>query len=181
MEINYNNYQELASLTCKDLGDAEKNRIHMEMGIITETAEIIDILKKHLAYGKEVDWNHMTEEFGDAFWYIANYCEVAGLSFSNMVESLSDENAEFHRDATWYDTSIYNNMSYIFSYLPLNEDTIKPMLANYLHCLMNLTDINLDHCLSINIKKLQARYPEGFSSYYALNRNLDNEKKIIND
>jgi hypothetical protein len=98
-----------------------------------------------------------------------------------MVESLSDENADFHKDDTWYDTSIYNIMSYVFAYLPLNEDTIKFILDNYLHCLMNLTDINLDHCLSINIKKLQARYPEGFSSYYALNRDLDNEKKIIND
>ena len=30
-----------------------------------------------------------------------------------------------------------------------------------------------------NIKKLAARYPEGFSSFYALNRNLDKEKNII--
>jgi len=177
MEINYNNYQELASLTCKDLGDAEKNRIHMEMGIITETAEIIDILKKHLAYGKEVDWNHMTEEFGDAFWYIANYCEIIGFSFSNMVESiiadLDDNDIDF--------SSIYNELQNVLISIPLNEDIIRSILEYYLTCLINYTDINLNHCLSINIKKLQARYPEGFSSYYALNRDLDNEKKIIND
>jgi NTP pyrophosphatase (non-canonical NTP hydrolase) len=177
MEINYKNYQGLAAVTCKDLGDEEKNRIHMEMGIITETAEIIDILKKQLAYGKEVDWSHMTEEFGDSFWYIANYCEFIGFSFSNMVESiladLDDNDIAF--------SSIYNEMQNVLVSMPLNEDTIKYMLECYLTCLVNYTDINLDNCLSINIKKLQARYPEGFSSYYALNRNLDNEKKIIND
>ena len=177
MEINYSNYQGLAAVTCKDLGDEEKNRIHMEMGIITETAEIIDILKKQLAYGKQVDWNHMTEEFGDAFWYIANYCEFTGFSFSNMVESIItnlDEN----------DTrlaSIYSEMQDVLVSIRLNKYTVKYILENYLTCLINYTDINLDYCLSINIKKLQARYPEGFSSYYALNRNLDNEKKIIND
>lgn len=177
MEINYKNYQSLAAVTCKDLEYEQKNRIHMEMGIITETAEIIDILKKQLAYGKEVDWNHMTEEFGDAFWYIANYCEFNKLSFSNMVESIIadlDDN-----DVVL--SGIYTEMQHVLISTPLNENTIKYILERYLTCLVNYTDIDLDHCLSINIKKLQARYPEGFSSYYALNRNLDNEKKIIND
>ncbi|MFN9897960.1 MAG: hypothetical protein ACK55Z_04015, partial [bacterium] len=40
-------------------------------------------------------------------------------------------------------------------------------------------DGTLDEVLTTNIKKLAARYPEGFSSFYALNRNLDKEKNII--
>ena len=177
MEINYKNYQGLASVTCKDLEDEEKNRIHMEMGIITETAEIIDILKKQLAYGKQVDWNHMTEEFGDAFWYIANYCEFIGFSFSNMVENIIVD----LDDNDTKPTSIYTELQNVLTIMPLHQDWIRYILERYIICIINYTDINLDHCLSINIKKLQARYPEGFSSYYALNRNLDNEKKIIND
>jgi hypothetical protein len=39
-------------------------------------------------------------------------------------------------------------------------------------------DSSLNEILDTNIKKLAARYPEGFSSYYALNRNLEAEKKI---
>ena len=44
---------------------------------------------------------------------------------------------------------------------------------------IELIDGTLDEVLDTNIRKLAARYPEGFSSYYALNRNLDNEKRII--
>jgi hypothetical protein len=39
--------------------------------------------------------------------------------------------------------------------------------------------INYIDCLKTNISKLEARYPEKFTQENALNRNLENERKIL--
>ena len=44
---------------------------HASMGMVTEAAEFIDVLKKHTIYGKEIDFVNLAEEIGDIHWYIA--------------------------------------------------------------------------------------------------------------
>ena len=39
------------------------------MGLNGEAGECIDILKKHLFHGHELDSTHLAEELGDASWY----------------------------------------------------------------------------------------------------------------
>jgi NTP pyrophosphatase (non-canonical NTP hydrolase) len=45
--------------------------LHAVIGLCTETGELADILKKHIFYGKELDWMHVVEESGDLSWYSA--------------------------------------------------------------------------------------------------------------
>lgn len=174
--VTYNNYEELASTTCKDIGNVSSNILHMKMGIITEAAEVIDILKKKHAYDKEIDKAHLREEIGDIFWYVANYCKIMELDFAGIIDNvrldpLYDEKNNF---------SLYQTMEYIINNtLTLDEHSIVDVVDLLMYAI-NLTEEDLNEVLRINIRKLQARYPEGFSSYYALNRTLDNEKKIIN-
>lgn len=54
MEITYNNYEQLASTTCKDLGSEAANIMHMKMGIITEAAEVVDILRRNMLMVKKL-------------------------------------------------------------------------------------------------------------------------------
>lgn len=44
---------------------------HSLMGVVTEAGELMDQLKKHIVYGKELDLVNLAEEFGDVFWYMA--------------------------------------------------------------------------------------------------------------
>ena len=47
--------------------------LHAVMGISTEAAEMMDVLKKHIFYGKDLDREAMVnllEEAGDACWYL---------------------------------------------------------------------------------------------------------------
>jgi len=44
---------------------------HGIIGLSTEAGELLEIVKKTLFYGKEVDKVHLVEELGDAFWYLA--------------------------------------------------------------------------------------------------------------
>jgi len=52
--------------------------LHGAMGLVTEAAEIIDQLKKHIFYGKPLDLVNINEEQGDAEWYQAILCDETG-------------------------------------------------------------------------------------------------------
>ena len=43
---------------------------HHVQGLVTESAEALDQLKKHLHYNKEFDPQNMREELGDILWYL---------------------------------------------------------------------------------------------------------------
>jgi NTP pyrophosphatase (non-canonical NTP hydrolase) len=175
MEINYNNYEELASTTCKDLGSEVNNVLHMKMGIITEAAEVVDILKKKHAYGKDIDTPHLKEELGDILWYTANYCKFMNMDFANVIDNITYE--PLYDRST--DFSLYELMELIvINATALDINSIYDIVDLTLYAIEQL-DVTLDEVLSTNIKKLAARYPEGFSSYYALNRDLNKEKNII--
>jgi len=72
--MNFQEYQDLAKRTDANLGTLRENLIHMSLGMNTEQAELADVLKKNLAYGKDVDYVNLKEELGDIMWYIANFC-----------------------------------------------------------------------------------------------------------
>lgn len=45
--------------------------LHAGMGMCTEAGEFLDMLKKHIFYGKILDYPNAVEELGDEEWYIA--------------------------------------------------------------------------------------------------------------
>jgi NTP pyrophosphatase (non-canonical NTP hydrolase) len=51
----------------------------------------------------------------------------------------------------------------------------------YLVNLCNMLNLNPQEVFDINIKKLKARYPEKFTQYNANNRNLEEERKILEE
>ena len=69
-------------------GQVQENNsenIHMVLGMVTETAELADVFKKNLAYGKQIDWVNIKEEIGDLMWYIANFCTINNLNMDEML------------------------------------------------------------------------------------------------
>jgi NTP pyrophosphatase (non-canonical NTP hydrolase) len=90
---------------------------HSIIGLVTESGELMDNMKKHLFYKKDIDEVNIDEELGDIYFYT-----VAALISRGK----------------------------------------------------NLSDI-----LEINMKKIFARFPNGFNEKDALNRNLDKERMIL--
>lgn len=67
--------------------DPEKLRlVHMVMGLSGETGELVDSIKKHLMYGKDLDVVNVKEELGDICWYMANLLDGIGSSFEEVME-----------------------------------------------------------------------------------------------
>jgi len=85
--MNIIEYQKQASRTCPSLGDEQKDLLHMTLGMQTEAAEVSDVFKKNLAYGREIDWINIKEEIGDQMWYIANFCNIKGWNLEDILGS----------------------------------------------------------------------------------------------
>lgn len=62
------------------------NLLHATMGISTEAGELLDALKKHLAYGKEIDKVNLAEEVGDVLWYVAIILRELNMSFEEVMD-----------------------------------------------------------------------------------------------
>ncbi len=91
--------------------------LHAAMGCVTESAELMDALKKQVFYGKDLDMTNVKEEAGDILWYLA-------ILFDELETSFDEEERRV-------------------------------------------------------IAKLQARFPSKFSEEDALNRNLVQEREIL--
>jgi NTP pyrophosphatase (non-canonical NTP hydrolase) len=93
--------------------------MHAAMGMVTESGEFIDALKKLTIYGKPIDKTNLVEEIGDCMWYVALACRAL--------------------------------------------------------------DVSLEDVMDRNIAKLRKRYPEKFTQEAALNRDLDAERKALEE
>jgi NTP pyrophosphatase (non-canonical NTP hydrolase) len=60
--------------------------IHAAMGMCTETAELQDMLKKHIMYGKPFDAVNVMEECSDTLWYIALALDACGYTMEAAME-----------------------------------------------------------------------------------------------
>ena len=60
--------------------------LHGSCGIATEAGELLDAMKKHIFYGKEIDTVNIVEEIGDLMWYSAILLDELGVEFEEVME-----------------------------------------------------------------------------------------------
>lgn len=74
------------ALPCARLKDPNTVRLlHAAMGMVTESAELLDMLKKHIFYGKPIDKTNALEELGDASWYQRIGLESINADIAEML------------------------------------------------------------------------------------------------
>lgn len=61
------------------------------MGLNGEAGEAIDILKKHLFQGHELDTAHMAKELGDVAWYLAVSANAIGYDLETIMQMNVDK------------------------------------------------------------------------------------------
>ena len=83
--MTINEYQKLAMTTLnKDLTEKEV-LINGVMGLCGESGEVIDIVKKHLAQGHELDREKIIKELGDVAWYMAEIATVLDVELEDVL------------------------------------------------------------------------------------------------
>ena len=82
-----NEYQRLAMTTLNPALDKKDVLINSVMGLCGEAGEAIDIVKKWLAQGHDLDKEHLAKELGDIAWYLAEAATALDLSLDEILES----------------------------------------------------------------------------------------------
>jgi NTP pyrophosphatase (non-canonical NTP hydrolase) len=59
--------------------------LHAGMGLCTEAGEFLDMLKKHIFYGKKLDFPNAVEELGDVEWYAGIAIDVLRTTFNEVL------------------------------------------------------------------------------------------------
>lgn len=80
-----NKYQELAMRTLNKNLKGKDILINSVMGLCGESGEAIDIVKKHLAQGHELDKENLIKELGDIAWYLAEAATYLDVSLDEIL------------------------------------------------------------------------------------------------
>ncbi len=81
-----NEYQRLAMRTLNPALDKKDVLINSVMGLCGESGEVIDIVKKWLAQGHELDRDAIKKELGDVAWYLAECTHALGFTLDEVLE-----------------------------------------------------------------------------------------------
>ena len=89
--MNLKQYAIEAKRTMSECETPLLDDLHMILGMQTESAEIADVYKKNIAYGKDLDLVNIKEEIGDLMWYIVNLCTLKGWDLEDIMQTNIDK------------------------------------------------------------------------------------------
>lgn len=89
MEIN--EYQRLAMTTLNPELSQKDILINSVMGLCGESGEAIDVVKKWLAQGHDLDKAHLAKELGDIAWYLAEAATALDLPLEEILQANLDK------------------------------------------------------------------------------------------
>lgn len=190
--MNFTEYAPLARVTMKELPVLEDHLIHMALGVIGEFGELVDAVKKVVVYDKPVDQTNLVEEIGDVLWYYAGMHAELGIDLKVSQDALAevtiipwgpgapDLSLPFGKGRALVMLSALaaeacNEIMEDVSEAESQMQTLTAVIATTARIL----DVNLEEAMSLNIAKLKARYGDKFSAHAALNRDLGNERKVL--
>ena len=60
--------------------------LNAAMGLCGESGEVIDLVKKHLFQGHDLDDEKLIKELGDVAWYLAEAATALNVNLSEILE-----------------------------------------------------------------------------------------------
>jgi NTP pyrophosphatase (non-canonical NTP hydrolase) len=104
--MTINEYQTLAMTTLNPELSKKDILINSVMGLCGESGEAIDLVKKWLAQGHELDKDKLIKEIGDVAWYIAEIATVLGVSLEEVLTRNIEKLKSRYPDGFKYSDSI---------------------------------------------------------------------------
>lgn len=179
--MNLKEYQRLAMRTSPDGHDRVKNGC---LGLIGESGEIVDIIKKHM-FQSEADTplpvGKIIDEMGDVLWYCME--TLTGIGDDPEIaltrKALYSVSAVYIQScAAGIDTvaallSMFSVGAYTASYIDDNIRHLRGCIYDVYRMLLTLCDLlgtTIERVAETNIEKLKKRYPDGFDPKRSMNR-----------
>lgn len=197
--MSLSKYQQLSVRTMSKEGSLKDQLLNMVVGIIGEFGEVVDILKKHLFQGHDLNKQDLIEEIGDVMFYIVNLCTLLDIDIERL--DMDTQHIVYDSSNTQSISEIKNKDSLLSQVLcvqfksgeladimqsnlfegdVLSETRLTNTLINLMSNMIelcDLLDIDLSRILELNIDKLSLRYPKGFSVEDSIHR--ENKSSVI--
>lgn len=91
METNYSDMVNALAKPGQDIVVAltpeKAHLLHMVIGVVGEAGELIDAIKKHVIYNKELDIENVIEELGDIEFYMEGLRNGLNISRAQTLEA----------------------------------------------------------------------------------------------
>lgn len=85
--MTVNEYQDKAMRTANRELSAKEQLLNGVMGLCGEAGEAIDIVKKWMAQGHDLDRSRLASELGDIAWYLAQTATALGLRLEDILSA----------------------------------------------------------------------------------------------
>lgn len=89
--MTINEYQKLAMTTLNPELSKKDVLVNSVMGLCGESGEAIDIVKKWMAQGHELDKEHFAKELGDIAWYLAEAATAIDMPLEDILQANIDK------------------------------------------------------------------------------------------
>ena len=107
--MRVNEYQQLAMTTLNPELSKREVLINSVMGLCGESGEAIDIVKKWLAQGHELDREKLAKELGDICWYLAETATALDLNLEDIMAANIEKLRRRYPDGFDASRSIYRD------------------------------------------------------------------------
>lgn len=128
------------------------------LGLFGEVGEVVELVKKHVYHGHELDAERMREELGDVCWYLAALCRWSGVPVDEPRVWTGDDLYASLRSLSSCAGQLIRSPRY-----RRGAGDKADMAICYLAGVADALDMRLGDVLQANIDKLRARYPDGWS------------------
>lgn len=102
--MKINEYQKAALRTASGMNEQYPRILN---GVLGLAGECIDMVKKHLFQGHELDKEHMAKELGDIAWYLAIAADSIGYDLETIMQMNVDKLMKRYPDGFDADKSIH--------------------------------------------------------------------------
>lgn len=124
--MNINDYQKEAMKTLNPELNKKDVLINSVMGLCGESGEAIDIVKKWLMQGHDLDKDHLIKELGDIAWYLAEAATALDVPLDTILQGNLDKLHKRYPDGFSTSASInrQKRIDSVFRVNPLSLDFI---------------------------------------------------------
>lgn len=107
--MTINEYQKEALRTASGMSKEYPLILNGVLGLGGESGECLDIVKKHLFQGHELDTEHLAEELGDVAWYLAVSAHAIGMDLESILRGNVDKLRKRYPDGFDVERSVHRD------------------------------------------------------------------------
>jgi len=84
-KMKFNEYQQLAERTAQNEMPYDEQLKNAVFGMVGEVGEFVDLIKKHIYHGHELDMEKVKLELGDIGWYWQRFASILDLELDEVA------------------------------------------------------------------------------------------------